>query len=292
MDGVDWSTRLELFRFAIAAALLAGLVCPWVGCFLFIRRTSFHGITLPLFATVGVMFGFVVLPAWSEHFGLGGMSVEEALGDSHAAIHYHFAWATIFTLGGLAILVAAGRRGGTEIGRVAAAFAIAHAATILLGRFSPMGRGFVDGLLQGEILGVGVHEFEVLAAVLGPVALVLLVFHRDFVLVSYDRETAQVLGKRVLRHEAALHGVTAATVAVGSMILGPTLLFGLLVLPPLAARPFARSMGELFALSAAAGAAATVLGCVFAFELDLPLGAGIVGAAALLLVPGRFARRA
>ena len=39
--------------------LLAGLVCPLVGCFLMLRRTSFYGIALPQFAAAGVACGFV-----------------------------------------------------------------------------------------------------------------------------------------------------------------------------------------------------------------------------------------
>jgi len=290
MQGVPWLERIELFRFALLAALFAGAVCPLVGAFLLLRRTSFYGITLPLFATVGVVFGFALLPWWMMNIGLGELSLESALSDSHAAMNYHFAWAACFTFAGLFSLVLLGRRGGAEIGRVAAAFAIANAATILLGRLSPLGKGFVDELLQGEILGVGVHEFEMLAAVLGAVGVLLWIFHRDLLLVSYDRESAQVLGKPVVRFEALLHLITGLTVAVGTLFLGPTLLFGLLVLPPLAARRWANSMQQLFLISSAAGLAAVALGVLAAFEWDLPLGAAIVGAAALLLLPGLLRR--
>ena len=81
-----------------------------------------------------------------------------------------------------------------------------------------------------------------------------------------------------------------ATVAAGTMILGPTVLFGLIVLPALAARPFARSMERFLLLASLSGLAAVVLGVVLSFELDLPLGASVVAGAALLLLPG-LARR-
>jgi ABC-type Mn2+/Zn2+ transport system permease subunit len=286
MDGVSWAERLELFRWAILAALVAGAVCPLLGAFLHVRRTSFYGIALPQFATAGVVFGFVVMPWWIARVGLGGLDLETAAGDSHAAMNYHLAWATVFTFGGLLGLAWLGRRGGSEVGRVAAAFAIASAATVLFGRLSPIGKGFVDELVAGELLGVGVHELETVAALLGAVLAAFLLFHRDLLLVSYDRETAVVLGKRVLAFEALLNVATGLTVSVGTMTLGPVMLFGLLVLPPIAARPWARSMGGYLGLSSALGAAAVVLGVAASFELDLPLGAAIVAAAALLLVPG------
>jgi zinc transport system permease protein len=281
---ISWADRLDLFRYALAAAACAGLVCPLVGVFLFLRRTSFYGITLPQFATAGVVFGFVVLPWWVAHVGLGGLDVDTALADSHAAMNYHFAWAGVFTFGGLVALVLLSRRGGSEIGRVAAAFAIANAATYLFGRISPVGKSLVDELLQGEILGVGPHEFETLAAVLGLVLLSVILFHRDFLIASYDRETALVLGKRVVAFETLLTVITGLTVAVGTMTLGPTLLFGLLVLPPLAARTHARSMVSFYVLSSAIGIVSVAVGIVASFEVDLPLGAAIVGAASLLLL--------
>ena len=283
---ISWGERLDLFRHALAAALVAGVVCPLVGCSLLVRRTSFYGITLPQFATAGVVFGFVLLPWWIETIGIGRLTIDEALFDSHAAMNYHLAWASVFTFGGLFALVWSGRRGaGSEIGRVAASFAIANAATLLFGRLAPAGKSFVDELLSGEILGVGVHQLEVLAGFYAAVLVLLALFRHDFLLVSFDRDLAHVLGKRVTLFELLLITITGITVSVGTMIFGPTLLFGLLVVPPLAARQWARSMAGFQALAVALGVVSVGGGVVASFELDLPLGAAIVGVSALTLLP-------
>lgn len=189
---VPWGERLSLFRWALLAALLAGAVYPVLGTFLHVRRTSFYGIALPQFATAGMVAGFAALPWWIEHIGLGGLDLAAATSDSHAAMNYHLAWASLSTFGGLLLLLWLGRRGGSEVGRVAAAFAIASAAVVLFGRISPVGKGFVDELLGGELLGVGVHEFETLAVVLGLGALAFALFGRDFLVVSYDRELSLI----------------------------------------------------------------------------------------------------
>jgi manganese/iron transport system permease protein len=291
MEGVSWSERLDLFRWAILAVLLAGAVCPLLGAFLHVRRTSFYGIALPQLATAGVVFGFVAMPWWIEHVGIGGLDLAEATSDSHAAMNYHLAWAAVFTFGGLAALVWLGRRGGSEVGRVAAAFAIASAATVLFGRMSPVGKGFVDELIAGELLGVGVHEFETLAVLLGLVLAIFAAFHRDLLVVSYDRESALVLGRRVLGIEALLHAVTGMTISTGTMFLGPVTLFGLLVLPALSGRAGARSMSGFLMRSSLYGVASAIAGVVASFELDLPLGASVVAAAAVLHVGALAARR-
>lgn len=287
---IDWETTWELFGFAIAAALCASIVCPLIGALLFLRQTSFHGIVLPQFAATGIACGFVVLPLWGRLLGLGPDEIEHLVHDSHADLNHHLFWAAAFTFGGLFALLWLGRRGGSEIGRIAASFAIASAATELFAHASPAGEIFIHGLLRGEILFVGIHELETLAVVLGFVLLAFVVFHRDLMLVSFDRETALVLGKRVALHEGLLFLLTGATVAVSVMTVGPVVLFGLLVLPPLAARPFARSMVGFYVLASLFGLIAALLGLWASFGLDEPLGPCLVVAAAVTALPAAVVR--
>ena len=283
---------LRLFGLSIAAALVAGAVVPWVGVFLFLRRTSFYGLALPQLAAAGVAAGFVAMPWWIEHVGIGGLDLAAALADTHAAMNYHLAWAALFTFGGLAALVFLGRRGrGSEVARVAAGFALASAATILFAHRSPVGEIFVDDLLRGEILAVGIHELETLCVALGVTLLAFLLFQRDFLIVSYDRETARVLGKRVWAFELALAVVTGLTVSAGVLTVGPVVLFGLLVLPPIAVRPFARSLPGMLALSSLFGVLTCLLGIWSSFHWDLPLGPCVVLAGGVACLPARIARR-
>ena len=102
---------------------------------------------------------------------------------------------------------------------------------------------------------------------------------------------ARVLGKSVVGFETLLTVITGLTVSVGTMTLGPTILFGLLILPPLAARAWARSMTGYLVLSSALGVVSVIAGVIASFELDLPLGAAVVGAAALTLLSAPFAGR-
>ncbi len=277
---------LEFFGFAAAATLVAGLVCPLVGVFLLVRRTGFYGIALPQFAATGVAFGFAVLPWWQEYIGLG-IDSESLAGGEHIGLNYHLLWAGVFTFGALAGLLV-GRGKGTETGRVAAAFALASALTILFAHSSPAGDVYVHELLRGEILAIGLHEFDTLAAVLGVVLVAVVIGHRDLVMISYDRDSALVLGKPVLAWEGLLQLLTGATVATGVMTVGPVLLFGLLVLPPLAARPLARSMVGYFRVAALVGLMSAVGGLLISFRLDWPLGPAVVVAGFALVVAGRL----
>lgn len=282
MDDLTLAQAFEFFGFAIFATVIAGLVCPLVGNFLLVRRTGFYGVALPQFAATGVAFGFAILPWWTENVGLG-VDLESATAGDHVGLNYHLFWASVFTFGSLGALLLGGRK-GTETARVAAGFAIASGLTILFAHASPIGDIYVHELLRGEILAIGLHEFETLAVVLALVLGVVVVAHRDLVLVSYDRESAMVLGKPVFAWELLLQFITGATIATGVMTVGPVLLFGLLVLPPLAARGLARSMVGFFQWASVLGVLSAVLGLTASFRYDLPLGPAVVlGGAALAL---------
>lgn len=292
MSDLPWDLIWELFRYSILAALVAGLIAPLVGSFLLVRRTGFYGITLPQFAAAGIAFGFAILPWWEETFG-GLMHPTEMGDDVHLALGYHLQWAGLFTLVGLAIMTwAARKKDGTETGVMAASFAVASSLTILFSQHSAEGDIFVTELLKGEILTLDFHEFEVLALCLGVVAVLLIAFRRELIQTSYDPELAAVLGRKRLLWEGLLILLIGTTVAASVMTVGPIVLFGLLVIPPLAARPFARSMTSFLVLSSGFGLLSAAAGIWTSFHYDWPLGPSIVVTAALGLVPAKFVRKA
>jgi len=100
--------------------------------------------------------------------------------------------------------------------------------------------------------------------------------------VAHDREFARVVGVRVVAHDAALYGVTAALVVVGTLSQGPLPVFALLVLPPLGARVLVRSLAGFLALAAVLGVVGAAAGAALSFGLDLPLGAAAVVGAGLV----------
>ena len=65
----------------------------------------------------------------------------------------------------------------------------------------------------------------------------------------------------------------------------PVVLFGLLVMPPLVARPVASSMGRFLVLSSLVGLVSSTGGVWLSFRFDWPLGPSVVVAAAVLVVP-------
>jgi ABC-type Mn2+/Zn2+ transport system permease subunit len=260
---------LTLFAQSFCGSLVVGAVCPLIGVFLLVRRAVFLGIAVPQFAAAGIAFGFLVLPWWHGLIGSEGHGPEAVEGD----FAYHLFWALLFTLVALLILALLGRReSGNPEGRIAAGYAFAAAVTILFLSAGALGASHVQVLLRGEILALSSRDLLAITLLFGTVLLVLLVFRRPLLLSSFDREAAVSLGHRPFLWDILLYALMGASISVGVITVGPLVIFGLMVIPPLAARMLALNMVSFYLLASAIGLFTSVAGFMASFLLDWPLG--------------------
>jgi ABC-type Mn2+/Zn2+ transport system permease subunit len=230
---------------ALVGTLIMGFVCPLIGSYLVLRRTIFLGLTLPEIAAAGVSFTF-----WLQQTGI---LPEFAQGERSIGM----IGSLLFTFLGMALLGYLEQRGkGMAEGRLAAAYAFAGAVTILFMVFNPAGQVDVLNLLKGEVIALSRGELKLLAVVFGVVAMVMLVFRREFLLISFDRDLAFLLKGRQIIWDILLYLLAGIVIALGVIMAGPLLIFGFLVLPALAARPLVSRMSGFLLLS-------SVLGLIF-----------------------------
>jgi ABC-type Mn2+/Zn2+ transport system permease subunit len=238
-----------------------GLVCPLVGSYLVLRRTVFLGLTLPEIAAAGVSFTL-----WLQETG-----VLPGLNQSERGIG--MVGSLVFTFLGMGLLGYLEQRGkGLAEGRLAAAYAFAGGLTILFMVFNPAGQIEVLNLLKGEVIALSKGELKLLATVFGAVLVAMLAFHREFLLISFDRDLAFLLKGRQVIWDVLLYLLAGLIIAFGVILAGPLLIFGFLVLPALAARPLVKRMTSFLMLSSVLGLVMAFLGFYSSVRLDLPLG--------------------
>jgi ABC-type Mn2+/Zn2+ transport system permease subunit len=246
---------------ALLGTMIMGLVCPLVGSYLVLRRTVFLGLTLPQIAAAGVSFAF-----WLQQSGPLSQWAQNERGIGMIG-------SLVFTFLGMGLLGYLEQRGkGLAEGRLAAAYALAGGLTILFIVFNPAGQIEVLNLLKGEVIALSQTELRLLAAVLGLVFLAMLIFRREFLLVSFDRDLAFLLKGRQVIWDVLLYLLAGLIIAFGVIMAGPLLLFGFLVLPALAARPLVTRMSGFLLLSSLLGLVMAFLGFYSSVSLDLPLG--------------------
>src|SRR4030095_13599634 len=97
---------------------------------------------------------------------------------------------------------------------------------------------------------------------------------------SFDPAFARTVGRNPSRADALLFLLLGGAIALGVMERGPVVVFGCLVLPPLAALRVAPGLGAAMAISAAIGAFCSVAGFSLAYRIHLPTGPTRVATAA------------
>jgi ABC-type Mn2+/Zn2+ transport system permease subunit len=250
-----------LLRNSVYISLLVGLVCPLVGVYLTLRRLIFMGVALPQISSCGIAFAFA-MQAW----GL--------LPHVHHEEHgLAFMGSLLFTLPTILVLSVLVRRGrGSVEGRLGTVYVLAGAWSILLLVTNPLGEHGLLDMLKGEIIAVSNEDLRRTIVTFGIVLLCFVLFRKEFLLVSFDREMAVTLKKNVLLWDALLFLLIGLAISMAVLSVGPLVAFGFLLIPPLVSHLFARNMKQFTIGASAIGVVAAFIGFWIAFTWDWPVG--------------------
>lgn len=259
-----------LFREALYGALVIALACSVLGVYVVLRRIVFVGAAIAQLSSAGIALALYLSGAGFIS-GLAGHPTAFAL-------VFALAGAMFFGLGG-------GQRAGVPPdATIGVAYAVAASAGILLVAKAKVGEAH-DIFLQGNILGITRPDTLLLLAITIPVLVVQLLFYKEFLFVSFDRETARTLGYRVTFWNLFLYFTLGLVIAFAMQFAGVMLVFNFLVLPAVTGLLLARSMSGIFTISVISALAAAVVGFSLSVPFDLPSGPAIIavsGAMALL----------
>jgi len=262
-----------LLRNSLHGGLIIGLVAPLVGVFLLARRMVFIGIALPQVSTAGVAAAFV----WHTFFhGHPTRDVNDFLIALIGSSILTFA-----VILGLALLERRGR--GLGEGRIGMLYAMAGAAIILLLASDRVTEIGILSLLKGEIIAIPDVELLILFLGYGAILILLTVFHKELVLVAVDREMAVSLGKRVVVWDLLLFGIIGVTISLGVLVVGPLVMFGFLIVPPMIGGRLVVGMRSVSIIAALVGAGIALVGFALAYRLDWPTGPTDVALAGVVL---------
>ncbi len=139
--------------------------------------------------------------------------------------------------------------------------------------------GSLTSILFGDALGVTGNDVKVLAGVAAITLVASVALHRQFLVLSFNEEKAQVLGLRPRLAHAVMLGLITLTIVGSFQTVGTLLVFGMLVGPPATAALLVRRVPAMMATAAAIGVLSVVAGLVISFH------ANTSGSATMALVP-------
>jgi ABC-type Mn2+/Zn2+ transport system permease subunit len=262
-----------ILRNALYGGLIIGIVAPLVGVYLLARRMVFLGVALPQVSTAGIAAAFIWHAFFHGH-------PDRDMNDFMIAL----IGSSLLTFGVIVMLALLERRKrGILEGRVAMLYAVAGAATILLVASDRITEIGILGLLKGEIIAIPDTELLILLLGYGAILVLLALFHKELVLVTVDREMAISLGKRVALWDLVLFGVIGVTISLGVLVVGPLVMFGFLIVPPMIAGRLVVGMRNVSVMAAMLGAGVALIGFALAYRLDWPTGPTDVALAGVVL---------
>lgn len=240
-------------RNALYAGLLTVVASSLVGTWVVMRGMAFMGDAL----AHGVLPGIAIAYILGGNLMVGG------------------AISAAVMIGGVSLASARSRLGeDTAIGLLFVGMLAAGVAIISRGGAYA---GDLTTILFGEPLGVTGGALRTLAIATAVTALVTVVLYRPFLVLSFSRAKAQVLGLRPgLTHVVML--ALIATVVISSFrTVGTLLVFAFLVAPPATAALISRRVPIMMGVAMLIGAVCVVVGLLISFHWRTAGGATIAG---------------
>src|SRR5512136_522485 len=252
---IEWLTKPLAYEFmqrGLAASTLVGVLCAVVGCYVVLRGMAFLGDALAHAILPGVAIAYL----FNGNLLLGALA---------AAIV-------------VALLIGFLSRQGTikEDTAIGILFAAALSLGVLL--ISSIRTYAVDltHILFGNVLGVSSEDL-IITAVLGVVVLgFIVVFYREFLVMSFDPVLAATLRMRAERFRTLMLILLALTIVVSLQTVGVGLVAAMLVTPGAAAYLLTRRLASMMIVSALIGAVSSVVGLYLSFYLSVASGAAVV----------------
>lgn len=273
--GQFWEAR-DIWLDPLLASLIAGALLGFLGVYVVLRRTVFVSAALTQLSTLGIILALLV----EERMGV---EVE------HPAVQ--LALALGFSVAGALLLgtLEAGRRLPTEAG-VGVAYVVAGALVILGANRLIHAAHDLNSMVFGNAVAVPFADVVVLAVVAVVSLAVHIVFRKEIVFASFDRETAQAMGLDGRLWSGLLFFTIGLAIPVSARALGALPVFAFLTIPAVAALLLTSRLRPAFVLASALGLAAAGGGYVISWFWQIPTGPTMVALAAVFAVPGALLR--
>jgi len=137
--------------------------------------------------------------------------------------------------------------------------------------------------LFGSILAVSGDDLTYMGVLLGAIFLIVTLFYREILAVSYDSEYASLRGINIKFFYTLILILSALTVVIAIKVVGLILVIALLTIPIYIAEKLSNSLGMMMFLSGVLSSIFTLTGLFFSYQFDVTSGASIILVSAIAL---------
>jgi ABC-type Mn2+/Zn2+ transport system permease subunit len=248
----------------LVASVIVGVVCAVVGVYVVLRGMAFFGDALAHAVLPGVALGYLIS------------------GGGRDTLFWWALGAAVF------VALAVGRISKHAEIREDTAIGILFASMFALGiaLISTVRSYSVDlsHFLFGNVLGVSTRDLVLTSVFGGVVVLAILLFYKEFLVLSFDPVLAATLRLPSSLLNNILLVLMALTVSVAMQTVGVALMVAMLVTPAAAASLLTHRLWQGMFVSAAIGAFSAVTGLYLSYYFNIVSGSAIVLTATLIFL--------
>ncbi len=244
--------QYEFMRNALAAGLLASVICGIMGTLVVVNRIVF-------------------LSGGIAHAAYGGIGLSFFLGWPYMVGTLGFSFTAAMIMA--AVSLKAKHRADTIIGVI---WAVGMACGIILLDLTPGYNVDLMSYLFGSILTVPGSDLWLMLIVGAMIAGFVIYFYKDLLAISYDEEFARIRGVPTRALYFALIGLLAVTIVMVIQVVGLILVIALLTIPPFIVEKYAKSLFQMMVGASLLGAVFTISGLWLSYAFDLTSGASII----------------
>jgi zinc transport system permease protein len=244
--------QFEFMQNALAAGLLASLICGIMGTLVIVNRIVFlsGGIAHASYGGIGLSFFF----GWPFLVGTMGFAIGAAV--LMAAISLN-----------------ARHRSDTVIGVI---WAVGMAFGIVLLDLTPGYNVDLMSYLFGSILTVPTSDLAIMLVLAVLLSVLVFIFYQDILALSYDEEFALIRGVPVKTIYYMMIVLLAVTIVMVIQVVGLILIIALLTIPPYIMERYASSLFQMMIGASLIGAIFTLIGLSLSYQFNLTSGATII----------------
>jgi len=274
----------DLFPYAIAGSILAGIICSFLGIFVVSQRVVFLGAVLTQVAIAGVAFSFLHIINLEK---ILSSIIGIQIGQDSFLHHFEPAFfSLLFALIGVLIFSQTHHQKIlTQDGILGIIFVVAIAVRIMFIQKSPISDiSEIESILKGDILFITQKEFLALAVILLFTISIFTIFQKQLKFVTFDAESASAHGINAKKWLLIFYLVVGAGISLTTRFVGDVFVFAYLIIPSSIGILLSKRVKNVFLIAILVGAIVPPISIYLAFKLDFSSGPTAVVVSFILFV--------
>jgi ABC-type Mn2+/Zn2+ transport system permease subunit len=275
---------LDLFPYAIAGSILAGVICSFLGIFVVSQRVVFLGAVLTQVAIAGVAFSFLHLFNFE---GILSSIIGIQIGQESFLHHFEPAFfSLLFALISVFIFSQTHHQKIlTQDGILGIIFVVAIAARIMFIQKSPISdTSEIESILKGDILFITQKEFFALVVILVFTLSIFAIFQKQLKFVTFDAESASAHGINSKKWLLIFYLVVGTGISLTTRFVGDVFVFAYLIIPSSIGILLAKRVKNVFIIAMLVGAIVPPISIYLAFKFDFSSGPTAVVVSFILFI--------